>query len=259
MQHDLSHANSITRNLLITLSYDGSNYHGWQVQKNAISVQSVFQDSLEKVIGEKTDIKGCSRTDKGVHANMYTVSFKTSSRIKCDNIIYALNRLLPHDIAVTHCAEVSDDFHARYSCIGKEYVYKIWNHRIRNPFLNNRALHYWYPLDISALNDAAKFYIGSHDFTSFATLDKRETKNMIRTVVNFDVCQNDAVIEMKVRADGFLYNMVRIMVGTLLKVAQGKIKKEDIPYIIESKSRKNAGPTAPSHGLYLNRVFYRDF
>lgn len=258
MQHAAEPLNK-TRNLMITLSYDGSGYHGWQVQKNAISVQSVFQNSLEKVIKEKSDIKGCSRTDTGVHANMYTVSFKTSSKINCDNLIYALNRFLPDDIAVTNCAEMPMDFHARYSCVGKEYVYKIWNHRIRNPFLNKRALHYWYPLNAALLSDAAKFFVGAHDFTSFATLDKRETKNMIRTVENFSVNQNGDLTEMAVKADGFLYNMVRIMVGTLLRVAQGKIKKEDIPYIIDSKNRKNAGPTAPAHGLYLNRVFYENF
>ncbi len=249
-----------TRNILLTLSYDGSGYHGWQIQKNAVSVQEVFQNSLEKVIEENVDIKGCSRTDTGVHANMYTLNFKTSSHIKCHNLIYALNRFLPNDISVTGCKEVSADFHARYSCTGKEYVYKIWNNKIRNPFLDKRALHYWYPLDIDILNDAAKLFVGTYDFTSFATLDKREIKNMIRTIKNLSVHEKSTdLIEIKVKADGFLYNMVRIIVGTLLRVAQGKIKKEDIPYIIESRNRKNSGPTAPPQGLYLNNVFYENF
>ena len=136
-----------TRNILVILSYDGSKYHGWQVQKNALTVQEVFQNALEKIINQKVDIKGCSRTDTGVHANMYAVNFKTSSKIRCENIIYALNRFLPKDIAAIKSLEVPLDFHARYSCKGKEYIYKIWNNKIRNPFLNNRAFHYWYPLD----------------------------------------------------------------------------------------------------------------
>ncbi len=245
-----------TRNILIILSYDGSRYHGWQVQKNALTVQEVFQNALEKIINEKVDIKGCSRTDTGVHANMYAVNFKTSSKIRCENIVYALNRFLPKDIAAIKSSEVPLDFHARYSCKGKEYIYKIWNNKIRNPFINNRALHYWYPLDENYLNSAAQMFIGSHDFTSFATLDKRETKNMIRNIEKFNVYRNGDMVEFKVKADGFLYNMVRIMSGTLLRIAQNKIKPEDIPRIIESKNRKNAGPTAPPEGLYLNKVFY---
>lgn len=245
-----------TRNILIILSYDGSRYHGWQVQKNALTVQEVFQNALEKIINEKVDIKGCSRTDTGVHANMYAVNFKTSSKIRCENIVYALNRFLPKDIAAIKSSEVPLDFHARYSCKGKEYIYKIWNNKIRNPFLNNRAFHYWYPLDENYLNSAAQMFIGSHDFTSFATLDKRETKNMIRNIEKFNVYRNGDMVEFKVKADGFLYNMVRIMSGTLLRIAQNKIKPEEIPRIIESKNRKNAGPTAPPEGLYLNKVFY---
>lgn len=245
-----------TRNILVILSYDGSRYHGWQVQKNALTVQEVFQNALEKIINEKVDIKGCSRTDTGVHANMYAVNFKTSSKIRCENIVYALNRFLPKDIAAIKSSEVPLDFHARYSCKGKEYIYKIWNNKIRNPFLNNRAFHYWYPLDENYLNSAAQMFIGSHDFTSFATLDKRETKNMIRNIEKFNVYRNGDMVEFKVKADGFLYNMVRIMSGTLLRIAQNKIKPEEIPRIIESKNRKNAGPTAPPEGLYLNKVFY---
>lgn len=247
------------RNLLVVISYDGSKYHGWQIQKNAVTIQEVFQNALEKVICEQTDIKGCSRTDTGVHANMYAISFKTFSKISYDNLVCALNRFLPPDIAAKSCIPVPCDFHARYSCIGKEYVYKIWNHNVRNPFLNEKALHYWYPLNINELSAAANHFVGEHDFTSFATLDKREAKNMIRTIQSFEVYKNsinENMIELKVRADGFLYNMVRIMTGTILRVAQGKISQKDIPKIIEAKNRNAAGPTAPAHGLYLNRVFY---
>ena len=244
------------RNLLLKLSYSGKNYHGWQVQKNAITVQEVFQKALKKTINEDVDIKGCSRTDSSVHANMYCISFKTNNLIPCDKLPIALNKYLPNDISVFSCKEVPNDFHARYSCVSKEYIYKIWNKRIRNPFLDGYVFHYWYPIDVDLLNRAAKEFIGTYDFTAFCTQDKRDKLNMIRTVKNFEVFRQDDFVIFKVEADGFLYNMVRIMVGTLLHVSSGKIKIEDIKSIIFSKNRKNAGPTAVPYGLYLNKVYY---
>lgn len=187
---------------------------------------------------------------------MYCISFKTNHTIKCERLVYALNRYLPNNIVVFDCVEVSHDFHARYSCKEKEYIYKIWNDKIRNPFLDGYVLHYWYNIDVDMLNRAARSYIGKHDFTSFCTIDKRRIDNMIRNVYSFDVKRKDQMIIMTVRADGFLYNMVRIMVGTLLRVAQGKIKEDDIQEIISAKDRNKAGPTASPCGLYLNRVFY---
>lgn len=244
------------RNVLMSLCYDGTNYHGWQVQKNAVTVQEVFQGALARLLGEDVDIKGCSRTDAGVHANMYCVSAKIDSKVPCDRLKMALNRFLPRDIAVTGAVEVPLDFHARYSCSGKEYVYKIWNEPVRNPFWHGRAFHYWYHLDVEKLDSAAKNFIGTHDFTSFCTLDKGNPDNMVRTVKAFSVERNDGLVEMRVTADGFLYNMVRIMVGTLLRVAMGRIEPQEIPDIILAKDRAKAGPTAVAHGLYLNRVFY---
>ncbi len=249
------------RNIMLTISYDGSNYHGWQIQKNALTVQEVFQNALFKIIKENTDIKGCSRTDTGVHAKMYVISFKTHSRMLPENLVLALNKLLPNDIAVLDGKEVSSNFHARYSCSSKEYIYKIWHSRIKNPFLSNRALHYWYPLDIQELSNAAKYFVGAHNFTSFCAQDKRKMENMIRNIEYFEVYRSkddENMVEFKVKADGFLYNMVRIMIGTLLRVAQGKIKKEDIPKIIEYKDRSKAGPTVPAEGLYLNKLFYEN-
>ena len=244
------------RNILLTLSYDGKNYHGWQVQKNALTVQEVFQKALHKIISEPIDIKGCSRTDSGVHANMYCVSFKTKSLIPCKKFPFALNKYLPNDIAVNSCAEVPLNFHARYSCTSKEYVYKIFNNPIRNPFLDGYAFHYWYPLDVELLNAACKEFIGTYDFSAFCTQDKRIKQNMVRTVKKFEVLKEGDLIIFKVEADGFLYNMVRIMIGTLLHISRGKIKKEDIKNIIFSKDRSLAGPTAVPYGLYLNKVFY---
>ena len=243
------------RNLLITISYDGSAYHGWQVQKNAVTVQQVFQKTVEKLFCEKTDIKGCSRTDSGVHANMYCVSLKTQKNIPCENIITGLNTYLPKNIAVTGCIEVADDFHARYSVKSKEYVYRIYNSQIRNPFLKNYALHYRYPIDAQYLNEEAQAFLGSHDFSGFCSA-KSDVEDTVRTVYSFSVTRNGDEVIFSVEADGFLYNMVRIMVGTLLFVNEGKIKQGELADVIKSKDRKRAGKTAPAHGLYLNNVKY---
>ena len=244
------------RNFLIKLSYDGAAYHGWQIQDNALTVQQVFQEALQKITGLTEDIKACSRTDTGVHAREFCVSLKTESPIAPERLLAALNHYLPEDVAVRSVEQVPLDFHARYSCKGKEYVYQIWNHPVRDPFLKGRALHYWYPIDEELLNRAAVHYLGAHDFSSFCTLDRREKGDLTRTVFTSKVERVGDLVTFTVAADGFLYNMVRIMVGTLLRVQQGKFTPVDIPGILEAKDRKAAGPTAPACGLYLNRVFY---
>lgn len=244
------------RNLLVTISYDGRQFHGWQIQQNAVTVQEVFQSALQKIIGNDFDVKGCSRTDSGVHANMYCISVKTSHPILPQRLKAALNRWLPKSVAVLECIEKELDFHARYSCKSKEYIYKIWNSEVRNPFLDGYALHYRYPIDEKLLHTASQAFVGTHDFTSFCTLDSREKGDMTRTVKSFSVTRDKELVTMRVEADGFLYNMVRIMVGTLLRVQQGKINPDEIPAIIEKKDRKFAGPTAQPCGLYLNKVNY---
>lgn len=246
------------RNLLLTICYDGANYHGWQVQQNAVSVQQVFQCALAKVLGETPDVKGCSRTDSFVHALEFCVSFKTEHSIPCGRLVGALNHFLPPDIAVLSCREVPLDFHARYSCKGKEYLYRIWNEQVRNPFLQDRALHYWYNLDLNRLNRAAAYFVGAHDFTSFCAADARKRLSMTRTVTKAEWERKGATVVFTVAADGFLYHMVRIMVGTMLRVAQNKLEPEDMPRIIQAKSRTAAGPTAPPQGLFLSKVFYED-
>lgn len=256
MQYGFSGDNSL-RNVKITISYDGSTYHGWQIQQNAVSVQEVFQNALFKIIGDDIDVKGCSRTDTGVHANMYCIGLKTSHSIPAERLKAALNRHLPNSIAVYDCVDMPLDFHPRYDCKRKQYIYKIWNNEVRNPFYDRYALHYRYKnLDEDKLNYAAEFYLGKHDFTSFCTPDNRRPGDMRRTVNISRVEREGDLVIFTVEADGFLYNMVRIMTGTLLRVAQGKIRAEDIPYIIEQKNRQLAGPTAPPCGLYLNKVYY---
>ncbi|HCA05400.1 MAG TPA: tRNA pseudouridine(38-40) synthase TruA [Ruminococcaceae bacterium] len=256
MQHNDSGGD--LRNLLITITYDGRAFHGWQIQQNAFTVQEAFQNALLKIIGDGFEIKGCSRTDSGVHANMYCISLKTAHIIPAQRLKAALNRWLPLSVAVLDCKEVAADFHARYRCKSKEYVYKIWNSEVRNPFLEGYALHYRYKIDAEMLNAAAQAYVGKHDFTSFCTQDNREAGDLTRNVMSFSVTREGSMVLMRVEADGFLYNMVRIMVGTLLRIQQGKIPPDGIPSIIDKKDRQYAGPTAPACGLYLNRVNYGD-
>lgn len=243
------------KNLLITIQYDGSSYHGWQVQKNALTVQEVFQNAVEKVFLERLDVKGCSRTDTGVHANMYCLTLKTDMDISNEGVVLALNSHLPNDIAVMDCCEVSEDFHPRYSCKSKEYIYKIYNGKIRNPFYSKYAFHYRYNIDAEYLNRECKAFVGTYDYCGFCS-SKSDVEDTVRTVKNFEVWRDDDMVYFRVEADGFLYNMVRIMVGTLLFVSEGKIKEGELINVIQSKERKSAGKTAPPQGLYLNKINY---
>ncbi len=243
------------RNLLLTIRFLGTAYHGWQIQKNAVTVQEKLQDALKAVLGTQPEIKGCSRTDTGVHASKFCVSVKTESSIPCDRLPAALNVNLPRDIGVLSCIEVSSDFHARYDAKGKRYVYKILNTPLRDPFYDGLALHYTRPLDEALLDDACRAYIGTHDFAAFCSSGS-DVEDTVRTVTDACVRRDGDIVTFTVSADGFLYNMVRIMAGTLLAVAENKINAEDISGIIASCDRSLAGITAPPHGLYLDEVFY---
>jgi len=243
------------RNLFFTLTYDGTAYHGWQVQANGITVQQVLQDAIEKVLGVRGNIVGCSRTDAGVHANMYCLNMRTESGYNCERLVSALNANLPFDIAVISCREVPFDFHARYNCVSKEYIYKIWNSPVRNPFKTGYALHYKYPLDEKMLQNEAQAFLGEHDYAGFCSTHSK-IMSTTRNVSKFKVERFGDELIFTVEADGFLYNMVRIMIGTLLKIAQGKIAQGSIGDIIAAKDRSKAGTTAPAHGLYLNKVNY---
>lgn len=243
------------RNLLVTIQYDGTDYHGWQVQKNALTVQEVFQNAVERVFGERLDVIGASRTDAGVHANMYCVSIKTDMNISDEGVVLALNTYLPKDISAVSCTEVADDFHPRYSCKSKEYVYKLYNGKIRNPFYSDYAFHYRYPLDAEYLNKECKAFIGTFDYSGFCSAHS-DVEDTVRTVIGADVWREGDMVYFRVEADGFLYNMVRIMVGTLLFINEGKIKNGELSDVILSKDRKRAGKTAPPQGLYLNKINY---
>jgi tRNA pseudouridine38-40 synthase len=243
------------RNLLFTMRFEGTRYHGFQVQRNALGVCEVFQDAVERVFGVRHDVKGCSRTDTGVHAAGYCVSMKTCSAIACDKIPLALNMHLPEDIAVISCEDVPRDFHARYSATGKEYIYNLHNSRIRDPFSANFCYRMSYPLDALLLDREAKGFLGTHDFAAFQAKGG-DVADTVRTVTGFTVAREGETVRFAVKGDGFLYKMVRIMVGTLINIGTGKLVEGSIPDIIKSRDRSRAGKTAPACGLILNRVFY---
>lgn len=243
------------RRLLVTIRYDGSAYHGYQVQSNAVTVQEVFQNAVQKVFGKRLDVKGCSRTDSGVHANMYCISLDTDMNISNESVVLALNTYLPSDIAAYDCKEVPAEFHPRYSCKSKEYLYKIYNGKYRNPFYAKYAFWYRYNLDAEYLNKEAQAFVGKYDYSGFCSV-KSDVEDTVREIYSCRVWREDDFVYFKVSGDGFLYNMVRIMVGTLLFINEGKIKSGELENIILSKDRKRAGKTAPPQGLYLNNICY---
>ena len=243
------------KNLLFTLRYDGTDYHGWQVQENANTVQQTFQDAAESICGVRDNVIGCSRTDSGVHADMYCCNMRTESSLSPEKWKSAMNGVLPHDIAVTDCREVPFEFHARYDCSGKRYVYRIWNAQERNPFISRYSYHYKYPLDADFLNRQASQMLGTHDFSAFCAAGGSTVDN-VRTLTRAEVVRRGDEVLMYFEADGFLYNMVRIMVGTLLDISRGRIAADTLSDIISSLSRDRAGATAPACGLCLEQVFY---
>lgn len=243
------------RNLKVIMAYRGTAYHGYQKQDNAITVQEVVEKCVSRVLDTPTDIIGCSRTDTGVHANEFCFSLKTDRQIPVRNFIRGVNGYLPSDISILSCEDVSEDFHARFSCKGKEYMYLIHNSECRNPFAEDLQYHYRRNMDLDLMRRAASHIVGTHDFRSFcsAHTDKTDTT---RTVYSLDIEKEKDLVKVLVKGDGFLYNMVRIIIGTLLWVNEGKISPDDIPDIISARNRQYTGKTAQAHGLYLNKVFY---
>ncbi|MBQ8781619.1 MAG: tRNA pseudouridine(38-40) synthase TruA [Oscillospiraceae bacterium] len=243
------------RNIKVTMSYCGTAYHGFQRQENAVAVQNVLEDKLSELTNAPVKVNGCSRTDTGVHASEYCFSFFTEHPIPCQSLIRGLNSKLPDDIAVHFCEDVPESFHARFSCTGKEYRYVILNRSTRDPFLSERAFHYPFTLDDRLIEKSAQDFVGSHDFSAFCGISGLKADN-VRTIEYFKVQRNADTVELYVKGDGFLYNMVRIMAGTLIYINEGRIAPDAIPSILASKDRNNAGKTAVACGLYLNRVFY---
>jgi tRNA pseudouridine38-40 synthase len=241
-------------NYALTLKFKGTAYCGWQVQNNSVSIQSVVQDAAEQVFGSRLGITGCSRTDSGVHANEYVCHIRNAPEIDVVRLPLAINSHLPKDVAVTDARTVDDSFHARYSAKGKEYVYLICNSYIHNPFFADTALHYPKYIDCGRAAEIAKDFEGKHDFTSYMAAHSK-VKDTYREVWYFKAERDGDFVRFTVAADGFLYNMVRIMCGTLLQCLSGHIKIP-ISNIINAVDRSKAGPTLPAHGLYLNKIFY---
>ena len=243
------------RNIKLTIEYDGTDYHGWQSQINAAAVQDVVASAVRKLTGEDVNLIGASRTDSGVHALGQVANFTTASDIPADKFAYALNTLLPEDIVVRKSAEADMSFHARYSARGKKYKYLIYNSVFPSALLRHRACHVFYSLDVEAMRRAAEFFLGAHDFLAFSAAGS-STKTTVRTINEIWIRGECGLIGLNITGNGFLYNMVRIIAGTLVEVGYGKIKPDDIPGIIEGRDRKIAGRTAPPQGLYLVEVFY---
>ncbi|MBQ8356243.1 MAG: tRNA pseudouridine(38-40) synthase TruA [Clostridia bacterium] len=252
--------------ILLTVAYVGTAYCGYQVQPNGITVQEVLGNAAKALFGYPCDIVGCSRTDSGVHARGFcaAVSQKGKNRLETaippERIARALNAHLPDDISVLHSVQVSSEFHPRYDVVSKEYEYLIYNGRERDPFLLDRAWHIPTPIDADALDRmslAAAHFVGRQNFSAFRAVGAdTDAGDAVRTVFEAKVERKGDLISFRVRADGFLYHMVRIMAGTLAAVAKGSIAPGDIPALIASGDRHRAGVTAPACGLYLDRVFY---
>lgn len=245
------------RNIALCLKYDGSRYHGWQVQKNAVTVAQTLQNAAGRVLGHPVHITGCGRTDAGVHARVYVANFRTVARIPCDRLPLALNTQLPEDIVVYDAMEVHPDFNAIGSCVRKEYTYQIYNSRLRDPFFVNRAWFYPKHLDETILQQAASQFVGTHDFAAVRSVGT-EVKSTVRTVYHFNVERQGELLLFRVCANGFLYNMARAMVGTAVYAAEGKIPPDGIGEILNEKNRTAAGPTVPPGGLYMTQLWYDD-
>ena len=243
------------RNIAIRLRYDGTEYHGWQVQKTDVTVAGTIESALSKLTGENVKIPGCGRTDAGVHAESYCANFKSRCSIPASRLPLALNALLPDDIAAVAAIDAPEDFNAILSCRKKEYTYRIVNSRIRDPFRRHKAYFYPVPLKLDIMSKAAAAFVGTHDFAAVRSVGT-ETKTTVRTVYYCDIFEQDGEIRMRVCADGFLYNMVRAIMGTVIYCSEGKISPEDIPELLKKGDRRLTGPTVPPQGLYLTRVWY---
>ena len=243
------------RNVKLVIEYDGTDYAGWQIQPNGVSIQEAVQDAIAEITGERNvRLIGSGRTDAGVHAAGQAANFKTDTNIPAEDLVHAINTKLPPDVAILDAEDVPDDFPAQYSAISTTYRYTILNRPVRSPLERNR----WYlarqPLDTDAMRAAAAHLIGELDFAAFQS--KPNGKPSIRTVTRLDVEASGSRIEITISANGFLYNMVRAIVGTLVEVGLGKREPDSIPDLLRSKDRSAAGPTAPPHGLRLLEVEY---
>ncbi|MEG0020340.1 MAG: tRNA pseudouridine(38-40) synthase TruA [Oscillospiraceae bacterium] len=239
----------------VKIAFDGTDYCGSQIQENGRTVFEEFQKALVKILGESPDIKACSRTDSGVHARCFYLSFNTEKAVDVHKLPLSLNANLPFDIRVQGAYRQAEGFHARYSAKAKEYTYYIKNSHVDDPFCQKYYYRTATVLDAEKMNEAAQYFVGTQDFRSFMTI-KSKVEDCVRTVVSASVIRQGDMVNFKITADGYLYNMVRIMAGTLMWVGTGRLEPQDVKEIIAAKDRSKAGVTAPAKGLFLTDVIY---
>ena len=239
----------------LVVAYDGTNYHGWQVQDNGITIEEVLNRTISELVQEDIKVIGASRTDAGVHACGNVAVFDTESRIPGDKFSFALNQRLPEDIRIQESCEVDADFHPRYADTVKTYEYNILNRRFGLPTKRLYAAFCYYPMDIERMNQAAAYLVGEHDFKSFCSAGA-QVQTTVRTIYAVNVTKADDMVHIRITGNGFLYNMVRIIAGTLMQVGTGLMEPEQVKEILEARDRSKAGPTAVAKGLTLVEIRY---
>lgn len=239
----------------LIVAYDGTNYCGWQIQQNGITVEEVLNQTISELVGEPIAVIGASRTDSGVHAMGNVAVFDTESRIPAEKMSFALNQRLPEDIRIQESCEVEADWHPRYCDTRKTYEYRILNRRFAIPTQRLYSHFFYYPLDVEKMQQAADYLVGEHDFKSFCST-RTQVENTVRTIYFLRVVKDGDMIRIQINGNGFLYNMVRIIVGTLLKVGTGMYPPEHVKEILEAKDRRLAGPKAEARGLTLMEIEY---
>lgn len=244
------------KRIKLVVAYDGTNYHGWQIQKNGETIESMLNRALSELTKETICVMGASRTDSGVHAMGNVAVFDTEAKMPGDKFVYALNQRLPEDIRVQHSCEVPVDFHPRYQKTIKTYEYRILNRRFPLPAYRLNTYFTYYTLDIERMREAASYLIGEHDFQSFCAAGA-QVKTTIRTIYDLQIVKEEDLITLRITGNGFLYNMVRIIAGTLIKVGSGEWESCVIPGILAAKDRRVAGPTAPAKGLTLMEIHFQ--
>jgi len=242
----------IKKRVRLVVAYDGTNYHGWQIQKNGITIESELNRCLSDLLGETIEVIGASRTDSGVHAMGNIAVFDTVNRMPAEKISYALNQRLPEDIRIQKSEEVALDWHPRHCESRKTYEYRIYRSEFPMPVKRLYSVFTYHKLDVQRMQEAAVYLVGEHDFKSFCQTGA-QVESTVRTIYSVEVEEQGADLVIRVCGNGFLYNMVRIIAGTLLEVGQGKRTPEEMPKILEARERTFAGPTAPAHGLMLVR------
>lgn len=243
------------KRIRLTVAYDGTEYCGWQIQPNGVTVEGELNAALSRITGKEIKVIGASRTDAGVHSRGNVAVFDTETRIPPDRIAYAVNRELPEDIVVTESVEVPETWHPRYQKSAKTYEYRILNREMPDPMRRRDTWHVPWKLDMEAMRRGAGYLIGEHDFKSFCSI-RTGVKDTVRTVYSLEIRKEDDIVVIRITGNGFLYNMVRIISGTLLEAGKGRIKPEEIKDILEALNREKAGPTAPPMGLVLDRIAY---